>query len=168
MPESIQRYPAGLLNLLGMQSLGDTPPALSPLLIPVVDLMQSYGLAHRQLIFTINGAVVSGAALSHTTGIDQQWSVLFTLTATLNVTATMPFAQMFLGVNRGGGLSIVAHAFDSCALVGAVGPAHILTLSWTPPYPLILPKGSVLQVTPTFTVDATAGMTIQAEVGFLP
>lgn len=57
---SITRYPPGLLDLLGLQSQGDNPRALSDTVSPVVDIGQLYLASTQQLVTGSGGGAIAG------------------------------------------------------------------------------------------------------------
>lgn len=66
-PQDIQRYPRGLIDLLGMRATGDTPHLLSNETTPAIDLLDFY-LADRCIgqTFTASGVVAALGNLTFT------------------------------------------------------------------------------------------------------
>jgi len=59
-PQDIQRYPRGLIDLLGMRATGDTPHQLAQTTVPQIDLLDMY-LADRCFGVTFNASGVVAA-----------------------------------------------------------------------------------------------------------
>jgi hypothetical protein len=75
--KTIQRLPSGLLDLLGMQSTGDTPHLISGEVVPIVDLMNMY-LTDRlrgQNAATANVTVVGNLPSTVGPAAGEQWLV---------------------------------------------------------------------------------------------
>jgi len=75
--KTIQRLPVGLLDLLGMQSTGDTPHMISGEVVPIVDLINLY-LTDRlagQNAATANVAAVGSLLSTVGPGPGEQWMV---------------------------------------------------------------------------------------------
>jgi hypothetical protein len=163
-PQSIQRFPAGLLNVLNMQSAGETPRELASSISGVLELLQYYGLTQRQTLFATNGALaeagfVSLAALT-------TWAVLFAATASVAKTATMTALRAAVFVQRGTGLGIPVVS-EELGPFGATETGTV-TACFVSPYGILLPPGSVISASPQIIgTDATAACTVTADLGVL-
>ena len=163
MPEKIQRVPRGLNDLLALSG-GQTPQLLADEVRPTLDLLQLYGLTQAQTLIATNAAAAEGA----TVGIllsATQWTVLFAICATVAKTATMTALEIGATLQRQGvQIPIVSRAGGpfGATETGAVHAPFFL------PYPTLCPPGTVVGAVATIIgTDATASVTVRAEVGFL-
>jgi hypothetical protein len=165
-PQSIQRVPTGLLNLLSMASSGENPRDLAATVSGVLDLLQFYGLQQRQIIFATNAATAEGTAVpipALTT-----WGVLFAANFTVAKTATMTALRAGIFVLRGS--SPPTPMLMMAEELGPFGATETgsASFAFVPPYPLLLPPGSLIQGIPQIIgTDATANCTVVAEIGIL-
>lgn len=163
-PASIQRVPAGLLNVLGMQSAGSTPPELAQLVNGVMDLLQFYALTQRQVLSAVGTPAIGGSVTLALTPASS-WGVLFAARAESDRTATQTSLGNHVALQRGttGLFQVYAAAIDP--LPGHVGELESLLV---PPYPLLLPPSSSLRLGVTALAgDATVNCTLTAEIGLL-
>jgi hypothetical protein len=75
--KTIQRFPAGLLDILGMQSTGDTPHLIGGEVIPTIDLLDYYLIdrLRGQQATTANVAAIGGLVTTVTPPAGEQWLV---------------------------------------------------------------------------------------------
>lgn len=145
-PGSIQRVPAGLLNVLGMQSAGSTPPELAQLVSGVIDLLQFYGLTQRQVLSATQVAVGPLTDLNLELTPPTAWGILFNANANAGIVAGMTGMQIVLGLQRGA--TGVFAAVASKIYLNAAGDLDDsgLWAIFNPAYPLLLPPSSTLRV----------------------
>lgn len=76
MPQSIQRFPAGLLDLLGIQSLGQTPNILADEVRPVIEYLSLYFADRLTTLQTsVAGVQFSGDSATLTVPANELWLV---------------------------------------------------------------------------------------------
>jgi len=88
-PQDIQRFPRGLIGLLGMQATGDTPHKLSDTVVPSIDLLPFY-LNDRQTFqsFPISAAPTVAGVLQFTTSVVPDGTMRFVYNAGVFAPAT--------------------------------------------------------------------------------
>lgn len=163
-PGDIQRFPQGLLNVLGMQSAGQTPAQLAASIAGTLELLQFYGLTQRQVLVATNAAIATNTPLTLALTPPSSWGVLFGLSASLGETATIGNVQSLLSLQRGASGAFHGVSFYESLNVAA-GGVHGNEF-WCP-YPLLLPPSSSARVVFQFTTDATASIGLSAEIGLL-
>jgi hypothetical protein len=165
VPVEIQRFPAGLLELLSIKS-GLTPLQLNATLQPVVDLVQFYGLNSRRVVTASNAACAEGAAVVLIPSVTS-WSVVFCIEAAVAKTATMTALRMGIMVRRGSQSPPITYFADDLGPFGATETGSV-TLSFVPAQPMLIPPNTTLIAIPQIIgTDATANVSVSAEVGDL-
>lgn len=168
MPFRIQRFPQGLGQLLSIFG-GQTPTELEDRTRAVLDTLQMYGLQQRIIVSGTDAAAVEGG----TTGIGppdnaflNRWAVLFAASANIVKTGTVTDIRLSIVVARGGGTPIT-YASSDMGPYGATVAGNA-ALPFVAPYPMILtPPWSVGAFLGSLGTDATASVTMRAEVGVL-
>ena len=80
-PQSIQRYPAGLLDLLGMRGTGECPHELSGYVLPVVQMDDLYRWQRRIRVGANTTAAPAAAATAYPVGtLDIPQGVIWLIT----------------------------------------------------------------------------------------
>lgn len=167
MPFKIQRVPLGLNNLLSTYG-GQTPVDLEDRVRAVVELTQFYGLQHKQHLSTNDPALAEGGTVSAIAGqtINTQWCVLFVASAVFIKTATMTALRGSVQISRRSNNRIEV----ASAELGPFGATETgaCDVVFVPAYPMLLaPPWDVRAALKILGTDATANVTIQAEVGVL-
>lgn len=167
MPFKIQRVPLGLNNFLTTFG-GHTPTELEDRVRAVLELTQFYGLQHKQHLSTNDPALAEGGTVSAVAGqtVDDQWAVLFVASAVFIKTATMTALRGAVQIARRSNNRIEV-ASEELGPFGATetGAADVV---FVPPYPLLLvPPWDIRASLKILGTDATANVTIQAEIGVL-
>lgn len=161
--DKVQRVPEGLLQLLSLQG-GRTPSEIENSIQGALDLLQFYGLTQLQTGGAGPTACAVGVGITFTPA-PNAWSVLFAATGTAILTATMTTSWLFLGYQRRPGATMPIATGEVSATAAVAGNQ---TLGAILPYPLLLPPGATLFLTPeTIGVDATVTLVLQAEYGVL-
>lgn len=166
---SVQRVPQGLLDVLSIKGVDFLPSELSRQVVPVLELLQYYGLQQQQVVFN-NNPVLAEAGTVGTTNVvgdsANKWAILFGATATIGKTATMTAARISIVVQRNGSNGLTV-ASEEMGPFGATetGAAN---LAWVAPYPLLLrPPWDIRAFLGILGTDATASVSIVAELGLL-
>jgi len=104
-PQDIQRYPKGLIDLLGMRATGDTPHQLSQLLLPTLDQLDYY-LFDRCEALTANTSIavpgIGNVTFVGTTVPQNQLWMLYDYSVIIPTTAAASAIKATAGVFRGG------------------------------------------------------------------
>ena len=166
----VQRIPGGLLELLSAKTSGFTLDNISRQLVPVLDMLQLFGLG--QPIETINEVDATMAEADQTiiTVPDTEWWLVYAAGSHYEKTGTMSAILMSLGISTGTpGVSVpVAIGPNEVAGLGVTAGADCVAIAWMPPYPMMLPPGSqlVFQLDILGT-DATAAVACRARIARL-
>lgn len=165
-PQDIQRFPKGLLNLIGNFG-GVTPIQLAPSVAGVLDLVQCYGLSQLATLRVNDAALAEGTPLFALLS-DTSWTVVFGASLIVAKTATQTALRGSLSLSRIGlsGDAIVVAA-DELGPFGAT-ETGVGCVSWFPPYPILCPPGSnIFGRVDVLGTDATASCNVRVEVGIL-
>jgi hypothetical protein len=104
-PQDIQRFPKGLIDLLGMRATGDTPNQLGQLTQPMLSIKDEYLLDRCQIRTWDFGAVITvqGNTILANSGPGPgfQWYVYGISGALGGTIAAAATLQLGLGINRG-------------------------------------------------------------------
>jgi len=147
-----------------MAASGENPRALSAQVSGVLELLQYFGLNQRQLLFNNNPAAAEGAVI--VVGPFPSWCVLFAISGTITKTATMTAARLAVGFQRGNPPPMLVISED-CGPFGATETGQATVGLWLP-YPVLLPpNSSVCAIPQIIGTDATASVTVVAEIGVL-
>ena len=171
MPFRIQRVPRGLNDLLSIFG-GGTPSELEDRVRATVELTQFYGLQQRQQVAVNDPALAQGATITLGGGgaaiaqFTTKWCILFAASASMVRTGTMTAARLSVILVRGGSTGItLAHDEGSPYAATALGT---FAVPFVAPYPLLLPPPwNVGAFLASLGTDATASVTINAEIGVL-
>lgn len=166
-PQDIQRVPLGLLNVLSMAASGENPRILASQVAGVLELLQFYGLTQRQVLIGTDAALAEGGSISVTPSLTA-WAVLFAMSVSVTKTATMTALRAACFIRRSGVGVPQMYASDDLGPFGATetGTASVVYVPGSAP--LLLPPGTVLTGLPQIIgTDATAAVTVQAEIGLL-
>lgn len=166
MALKIQRLPRGLNDLLSIFG-GQTPQNLEETVRGSLELLQFYGLQQRQLLALNNAALAEGGNVQVTAA---QWFVLFGATVTVVKTATATALRGAIFVNRSGSGAANSNLPVSAQEGGPFGATETgaVHMPWQPSFPWLCPPGTTIQgFLAILGTDATANVTIQAEVGVL-
>lgn len=143
-PDDIQRYPSGLLELLGMRGSGQTPGKLTSEVRPTIDTAFLYGSDNEVLLVSSNAAVASGGQL--TINITQH-HMLTSLSAIIIQNAapatTLMAAQLAIRVRTV--TNAVADRYWVAQAGGTLGAAgDAVVISFVPPQqPFIVSPGGL-------------------------
>lgn len=162
-PFTIQRNPAGLLNVIGNFG-GQTPPEMAAELRGQLELLQMFGLTQLQSLSTTNAAAAEGAGV--VVQLPASWCVLFSANCFVTKTATMTALRVGLGINRTGGIEMGVADIEG----GPFGATETggVTAVWFAPYPVLCPPSSRVIGRPNIIgTDATANVIVAAEFGVL-
>lgn len=164
MPETIQRVPRGLANVLGNFS-ALTPRVMLDELRPTIDLLQMFGNSQRQQLSAQDAALAEGTDLNIV--CPDAWIVLFAFSLSVVKTATMTALRGDLLINRTTVGSGMRYASQELGPFGATetGGASVV---FVPPYPLLLsPRSTLVSRLAILGTDATAFCAAFADVGVL-
>lgn len=164
-PSDIQRVPQGLLNVLGMQSAGATPPQLASSVSGVLDLLQFYGLTQRQILLTTNGALATNTAMDLALTPANSWGILFFAQATVGLDASMTSLTIRISLQRSSVGLFMGIASEQVQLPGIAN--DIGACGFVAPYPLLLPPSTTLRMSALFAGVASASCGLSAEIGLL-
>lgn len=168
MAGTIQRYPQGLLESLGVKGL-PAPNFLGDAVGLELDPLQFYGLHTRSLLIGGNAALIQGSATPTTAIPANTWAVAYWAQAVITKQAAMTSMSLVLRINRGGlptSNASFALARTEPERFGGTGFVHAI---WTAPYPVILPPGSFFEIFLEELVGvANCVSSVQAEVGLFP
>lgn len=158
----IQRVPAGLAKILNLFG-GVAPNELAPQIMGVLDVLQCYGLAQRQVSVVSNAALAVAGSVSITPS-SSAWSVVFAAAGDVIQTATMTAWALSVTVARDG-VNGVAVASRDGAPFGAT-TAGGRDVPFVPPVPLLLPPGGKVSAQlNALGTDATAFVSLTLEFG---
>ena len=168
-----QRYPAGLLELLGSKSSGINPDSIAPTIQGSVDLTQFYGLsqeAYKQEPNSGFTAIAEGAGLTLTVPGDQWW-LLHDLSMVIEKTATATAGQFSLWQRNGtlGPFVGLASGPNQYAYPwGSTAAPLSLVAFFNPAIPRLLRPGTVLYGTcDILGTDARVNARLSARVGVM-
>lgn len=152
MPDQkIQRVPRGLNELLSLSG-GQTPADLEAKVQPSLDLLQFYGLTQRRIITAVNPAQPSGTAVSIPFPNLLGWNLLFACSYAANGNAAFTTLAIQLRVN---GIKVAFYNVPNPAV------AMENSISFVPPYPMMLEPGSLVEGFLTTAGAANAATAIQ-------
>lgn len=160
---TVQRVPAGLLNVIGAQG-ARAVDAFDGSAKGVLELLQMFGLQQRTVLFTNNAAAAEGATVD--VQLPASWCVLFGFAVTVQKTATMTALRAAAGLIRFN-TPMQIMVSEELGPFGATetGPA---TAAFWAPYPMLCPPSSIVRgLAQIIGTDATANVTVQAELGVL-
>jgi hypothetical protein len=148
--DRIQRVPRGLNELLSLVG-GKTPTELEERVRPTLELLQFYGLTQRRLVASTNAALGSGTTMSVTLP-GASWNVLFAASFAANGVAAFTSLALQLRVN---GLKV--------GFLNVANPAVAFenSISFVPPYPMLLEPGSSVEGFIQTAGAATAACALQ-------
>ena len=148
-PQDIQRFPKGLIDLLGMRATGDTPHQLAQQLLPVLDQLDYYLFDRLEVLIAPTSIAVPGIGnvtfVGTTVPQNQLW-MLYDYSVILPTTAAASAIKATPGVFRGGngatGFVALVDQLSAGALEGdckgrhferpvIVGPGQIFSLQCT-------------------------------------
>jgi hypothetical protein len=122
-PQDIQRYPRGLIDLLGMRATGETPHELARQTAPVLDLWDLY-LADRCELYSVPTAaattVVGGQAFPLAQVPDREVWFLYEASLRVPATAAATLLQQNLCIFRQNGLVTLPLALTGTMRVPAL------------------------------------------------
>ena len=166
MPTQIQRYPNGLLELFGAKSGGENPNVLGPNVVPVVDILQTYGLGN---VTEQNdgGATVAGAGQVITVP-ETEWWLVYAASVRVAVSATQTGLHASLGLSTRlespARVSLAWGALPDAAIAGT----SCTIACWTPPAPMLCPPGTTFWgVLEALGTDANAVLGVQVRYSIL-
>lgn len=161
---SVQRAPAGLLDVLSAKGLDRLPVELLRDIRPTLDLLQFYGLQQLSLASNSNAAAAEGVGIVVTPS-STNWTVLFAAVATFTKTATMTALTGQVFIRR------VLGQFNMCVADKNFSPfgateTGLVAVPYVPPYPLLMPPGTQITAVPAIIgTDATANVVLGVEFG---
>lgn len=162
----IQRFPAGLLNLLNMAASGRTPSHIDDTIFGTIDLLQFYGQTQVQTAQTNNAAVAEGVSVSVIPSATS-WTLLFAAQVMIVKTATMTALRGSVSYQRSNVNLLQRLIEDQLGPFGAT-ETGTCSLGWVAPYPFLLPPGSIITGSaPVIGTDATCDLTVRCEFGLL-
>lgn len=138
-PQTIQRVPSGLLELLGMKGTGQTPPVLASELAGVVDTTQMYLRSVLSSQSIVNAAAVLATAVDITVPDNQYW-ILRGAYVRLQPAAGCTALAAALQIGNIG--TIIPVAWNEFSTFGT---NFVMSLPWQPPQPWILAPGDFLR-----------------------
>lgn len=163
MPLAIQRVPRGLSDVLSIFG-GQSPVALSDLLVGQLELLQFFALQQRTVLTAQNAALAEGGAVS--VALPNQWCLLLAASGAITKTGTMTAARLSVAVNRGAPNGPPVKS-ESMGPFGAT-ETGLVDLTFIPPTPMVCPPGTTVAVGLNILgTDATANVFVVAEFGVL-
>jgi len=127
-PQSIQRYPRGLIDLLGMRATGDTPQELAQSVIGNLELLEFY-LADRLIPNASVGAAPMNAvgdfAIAGLTVPSREIWLVYEVTLTSGTTAAATAVTATAGLMRNVGSGNVYSALTMPSTAGAAAQLNV-------------------------------------------
>lgn len=160
---SIQRIPAGLLQLLGMRGTGKNPGALSDQVIGTLDLRQAYQLDQLD---TEASAFVTGPSGTNAviTVPDNEWWVVTQILAIARVDGILTtFIESHVQISQGrqGRLTVARETYQNGD--NSVLPDNaVVHCGVVLPYPMIVSPAATLASVVRFVGGANADTAVQA------
>jgi hypothetical protein len=162
VPFRIQRVARGLGDVLSIFG-GQAPSELEDRVRATLDLLQFYGLTQRQQ-FSNSGVTAEGANLSIV--LPNSWCVLFAASVSCATTAALTIAGIGVSIQRGTGNAQQPVSYSLYNIT--VGAGGALLDTFVPPYPLLLPPGSVISGIPHQLIgEGNVTLQVQCDVGVL-
>ena len=163
---TIQRYPAGLLELFGAKSGGENPSQLGQVVVQTVDILQALGLGN---VTEQNdgGATVAGAGQVITVP-ETEWWLVYNASVRVAVSATQTGLHASLGLSTRlespARVSLAWGALPDAAIAGTSCTIAV----WTPPQPMLAPPGTTFWgVLEALGTDANAVLGVQVRYSVL-
>jgi len=170
MTGEVQRFPRGLLEVLGAKSGGVVPSTLAQQIVCGVDVLQLYALSQERYIAAENAVAAEGDGVTFTVPDTEFW-ILHDLSLHWVKTATATYMQGSLWQRKGTIGPFVGLASGPTAVsypFGSTPAATSLVAHFNPTTPRILTPGTVLYGTVDILgTDATADIKLRARVGVL-
>lgn len=159
----LQKFPAGLLGLLNLKTLGRAPQAFSGQVVPTIDASEFYGADLFSVTKQGPVQLLTPSSLSEAVPIGETWRLVGAHVQVNLVPGVEPesaFCALSIGIGRLGGFTFYA-ASANIDLVNVPSPVvteTALYLGWSAPRGLVLLAGDVVQgnVHATFDAGATA------------
>jgi len=158
----VQRYPNGLLEMLGLKGLSP-PRALADEIVGHLDLLQFYGQSQLQNLSASNAALAENGIIT-VTPQESAWTLLFGVACVIVKTGTMTACE---GAWSKGPIASAQWLASTGSLFpfGATETGAVRR-GFRFPYPLILPPATPINfVLSILGTDATANCSVQAEFG---
>jgi hypothetical protein len=166
----VQRIPGGLLELLSAKTSGFTLDNVSRELVPVLDMLQLFGLGQPIETINVTDAALAEAGQIFITVPATEWWVLYAAGSHYVRTSTQTGVIMSLGIATGTpavSVPVAAGPKESVA-PGVAAGVDCVAITWMPPYPMMLPPGTqlVFQLDILGT-DATLSVACRARIARL-
>jgi len=157
----VQRYPAGLLELLNLKGISP-PRELADYFQGSIDLLQFFGQSQLQNNAVTSGGIAEGSNVTMVPDA-RSWILLYAAAVTITKTATMTALRAAISLQRAGALFPTILAQDNLGPFGATETGNA-SVPWWAPYPVLCPPGTVLLANPVILgTDATCNVTVRAE-----
>lgn len=140
---TVQRFPAGLLELLSAKTSGWTPGAIARDVQPTLDMLEMFGnvaIEHK----SINNAVAAENDYAELVVPANTWWLLYAADANYLKTGTMSLGLFSLRIAQPGGTDWVTIAYgpNSGTIWGSTGALQVAACVFVPPRPWLLPPGT--------------------------
>lgn len=144
MPGAIQRYPQGLIPLLGMQTSGDTPKDLAPLLQATIEIGDYYARDRIEHSVT-NAGTITGISIFSASSIPagETWLV-YDISVHINPLAAATEIRPRLGIMWASALPIFFQGFGPAPQTLVAGEST--SLGWHFERPIIMRNGDSVGV----------------------
>ena len=164
MTSPIQRFPFGLLELIGAKNNGQNPPFLASEMRASIESLQLFGLGNLQNLAAT--AAIAVCAAVQLTVPASTWYLLYAASIHIVKTATMGDGAFSLRLNPAGASASVALASEY--IVTGTSCNDWAVVGWTAPYPMLLAPGTVISaVADLVSTDPTVTTVLRARVGVL-
>jgi hypothetical protein len=161
----VQRYPQGLLEILGMKGTGDVPSQLANSYVGTLSIMQMLTRTNITRTLAANAAAVQGNTVIVTVPQNEVWT-LGTLNVRIPEQAAMTVVSTSVTVNRAGQPSVVASERWSALSAGPFVAGGNLFLTWSPDEAwVLLPGETIVAALTTLAGVANAGLNLNVVAG---
>lgn len=166
---TVQRYPAGLLDLLSAKTSGWTPGELGSDLQPTLDLLEMFGLGAIAHVSAQNAAAAEGDSATLTVPATEWW-MLYALDQVYEKTATMTLFCGSLRLNAQASNDWVSLASGPVVpqSFGSTPASRVTSCVFVPSRPWLLSPGTQLfSRADILGTDATMNLYINARIARL-